>query len=160
ARQHDGGVLVALAELAAPPSRRLAGEAAPGSGVLRVRAQRPEAWQSPPRSVSRVAPQAIPPKHRISQAGFLLGYGSALLDKGLPTEAITVLEEAVRLDPDLALAHCHLGIALRETGRLADALAALRRGHELGSKNPEWSQPSARWLADCERLLELDGRLT
>src|SRR5262249_49557816 len=39
------------------------------------------------------------------------------------------------------------------------ALEALRRGHELGSKNPRWPFPSDRWVRQCERLVELDGQL-
>ncbi|MGH7170929.1 MAG: redoxin family protein, partial [Gemmataceae bacterium] len=38
-------------------------------------------------------------------------------------------------------------------------LEELRLGHELGSKNPRWSYPSAQWVRYCEHLLELDGRL-
>ena len=45
-----------------------AGEAAAVPGVLRVRAQRPAAGQGPPRILGRTAPQAIPPKHRMSFA--------------------------------------------------------------------------------------------
>src|SRR5262249_52830376 len=39
------------------------------------------------------------------------------------------------------------------------ALASLRRGHELGSRTPGWPHPSARWVQECERLVELDSRL-
>jgi hypothetical protein len=35
----------------------------------------------------------------------------------------------------------------------------LQRGHKLGSKQPGWRYPSARWVQDCERLVELDARL-
>jgi hypothetical protein len=45
-------------------------------------------------------------------------------------------------------------------GKFADALVPLRRGHELGSKQPGWSLPSAAWLKGCERRLELDTKLT
>ena len=60
ARQHDGRVLVAAAELAAAAPGGLAGEVAAVPGVLRVRAQRPATGQGPPRSPGRIAPQAIP----------------------------------------------------------------------------------------------------
>jgi hypothetical protein len=39
------------------------------------------------------------------------------------------------------------------------ALEELRRGHDLGSKDPRWPFPSAQWVRECERLVELDGRL-
>ena len=44
-RQHDGGLLVAAAQLAAPAPGRLAGEAAALPGLLRVHPQCPEARQ-------------------------------------------------------------------------------------------------------------------
>ena len=48
---------------------------------------------------------------------------------------------------------------LRQEGHFAEALAELRRGHELGSKNPNWRYPSAQWVRATERLLELDGKV-
>ena len=74
-------------------------------------------------------------------------------------ETITAATEAIRCKPDFAEAHCYLGHALREKGRLREALEALRRGHELGSKNPRWSYPSALWVEDCQRLIESECRL-
>jgi hypothetical protein len=44
-------------------------------------------------------------------------------------------------------------------GDFVAALRHLRRGHELGSKNPRWSYPSAQWVKQCERLVELDAML-
>jgi hypothetical protein len=35
----------------------------------------------------------------------------------------------------------------------------LRRGHELGSRNPGWPYPSAAWVQDCRRLVELNDLL-
>jgi hypothetical protein len=35
----------------------------------------------------------------------------------------------------------------------------LRRGHELGSKEPGWSYPSPQWVAQAERLAVLAPRL-
>jgi hypothetical protein len=35
----------------------------------------------------------------------------------------------------------------------------MRRGHELGSRNPHWPHPSAQWIKECERLVELDRKL-
>src|SRR5262249_40690241 len=48
---------------------------------------------------------------------------------------------------------------LRQQGQFAEALAATRRGHELGVRRPDWPYPSARWLQEAERLVELDGML-
>jgi hypothetical protein len=36
---------------------------------------------------------------------------------------------------------------------------ALQRGHDLGSKQPGWTQPSAQWLRNADALVRLDGRL-
>jgi eukaryotic-like serine/threonine-protein kinase len=35
----------------------------------------------------------------------------------------------------------------------------VRKGHDLGSKQPDWSYPSAEWVAEAERLTVLAGRL-
>src|SRR5262249_38437386 len=56
-------------------------------------------------------------------------------------------------------AHCNLGLALRDRGDFAEALVALRRGHALGSARTDWRYPSAQWVQQCQRLLELDGWL-
>jgi hypothetical protein len=48
---------------------------------------------------------------------------------------------------------------LQQRGQFAEALVALKRGHELGSKNPRWPYPSAQWVRQCERWVQLDARL-
>jgi serine/threonine-protein kinase len=73
--------------------------------------------------------------------------------------ASAAFREAIRLQPRYAEAHCNLGQALMKQGRFAEALATLRHGHELGSKNPAWPYPSARWVKEAERMIELDRRL-
>jgi Flp pilus assembly protein TadD len=88
------------------------------------------------------------------------GLGSALVRRGQLDEAITAYREAIRLKKDYAEAHCNLGNVLLARGQLEAALASLRRGHELGSKNPEWPHPSAARVQQCERLIELDTKLT
>jgi eukaryotic-like serine/threonine-protein kinase len=85
--------------------------------------------------------------------------GNALYRQGRHREAEAAFREAVRLKPDDPLAHCNLGHALRQQGRFAEALQALRRGHALGGKVPGWPYPSALWVRQCQRLLELDGNL-
>jgi len=47
----------------------------------------------------------------------------------------------------------------RRQGRFAEALAALRQGHRLGTQGRDWPYPSGRWVEDCQRLVELDGKL-
>src|SRR5262249_18726077 len=89
----------------------------------------------------------------------LLAYSGALAESGRLTEAAAVLQDAARIHPGLASVHCNLGLVLREMGRFTGALAAFRRGDELVSKDPALRLPSAHWIRDCHRLLELDGRL-
>jgi tetratricopeptide (TPR) repeat protein/tRNA A-37 threonylcarbamoyl transferase component Bud32 len=85
--------------------------------------------------------------------------GVALKHKGQLDEAIAEFREAIRLKKDFAEAHCYLGDVLEQKGQFAEALVYLRRGHELGSKKPRWPYPSAQWARNCERLVELDGKL-
>jgi tetratricopeptide (TPR) repeat protein len=85
--------------------------------------------------------------------------GNALKDQGDLKGAIACYKKALDLDPKFAEAHCNLGLVLRDQGHFAKALLALKRGHQLGSKLPSWHYPSAQWVADCQRLLNLDPRL-
>jgi tetratricopeptide (TPR) repeat protein len=85
--------------------------------------------------------------------------GIALQDKGRLDEAITQYQEAIHLKEDFPEAHCMLGRILLQQGRFADALGALKRGHELGSKNPRWSYPSARLVRLAADLVPLEGQL-
>ena len=56
-------------------------------------------------------------------------------------------------DPLYWARHC------RETVRYAEALAEFKRGHDMGSKNPNWRYPSAEWVRQAERLVDLDRKL-
>ena len=85
--------------------------------------------------------------------------GVALRDKGDVAGGIAACKEAIRLRPADAPGHCNLGHALKAQGRFRSALTALRRGHELGSRNPRWSAPSADWVREVELLAALDERL-
>jgi tetratricopeptide (TPR) repeat protein len=85
--------------------------------------------------------------------------GNALRRAEKWDEAIAAYKRALTLSPDYAEAHCNLGLTLRDRGKFADALAALKEGHELGSKLPGWKYPSAGWLVEVERLVDLDARL-
>jgi tetratricopeptide (TPR) repeat protein len=85
--------------------------------------------------------------------------GNALRDKGQLDEAIAAYREAIRIKKDFAEAHCNLGDTLRRQGKFREALEEFRRGHELGRRNPGWRYPSAEWVRQCERLVELAEKL-
>jgi serine/threonine-protein kinase len=85
--------------------------------------------------------------------------GNALREQGQLDEAVASYRRALVLKPDYAEAHCNLGCTLRQQGKFAQALTALERGHELGSRRPDWPYPSARWVEEHRRLGELAGRL-
>jgi len=85
--------------------------------------------------------------------------GAALTKQSKLDEAITEYVTALRLKPDFADTHCNLGHVFRQQGRFVEALAELKRGHELGSKKPNWPYPSAQWVRETERLVEIDRKL-
>ncbi len=86
--------------------------------------------------------------------------GNALKIKGKLEEAIAAYREAIRLDKDHAELHCNLGSALRSRGEYQESLTAYRRGHQLGLKRPDWPYPSAAWVRQAERLVEMDRKFT
>lgn len=83
---------------------------------------------------------------------FLLG--NAYLKAKQFERAIAPFRESSRLNPNHAQSFCNLGYALKQTRQYREALAAYRHGHELGSKIPGWNLPSAKWIKECEALLE------
>ncbi len=86
-------------------------------------------------------------------------HGNALGAAGRNDDAIEAYEEAIRLDPSHAEAHCNLASRYHLLGRFGEALEAMRRGHELGSKRPDWPYPSAQWLENAERMAPMEERL-
>jgi Tfp pilus assembly protein PilF len=101
--------------------------------------------------------RAIDSRLDIPEVHFSLG--NALRDQHKHNEAVVEYREAIRRKPDYAGAHCNLGLVLKTQGQFANALNSLRRGDELGRKTPGWNDPSATWVRQCERLVDLDRRL-
>jgi tetratricopeptide (TPR) repeat protein len=87
------------------------------------------------------------------------GIANVLRDMSQLNEAIDEFQEAIRLKKDFPEALCNLGIVLVRQGQFKQAGEELRRGHQLGSRNPRWPYPSAEWLRSAERLIELDAKL-
>src|SRR5262249_25280387 len=120
-----------------------------GLGTLLMKADRPEEAVTPFRDVVRLRPDA--------QAYFNLGW--ALGGSGDLDGAIAAYREALRRDPDYAEAHCNLGSALCRQGKLTEALASLKRGHELGSRRPDWPNRTAEEVRLTEEMIRLDALL-
>jgi tetratricopeptide (TPR) repeat protein len=85
--------------------------------------------------------------------------GNVLSNKGDLEGAIREYQAAIQTNPQYAEAHCNLGDVLSRQGRFADALAAFKRGHALGLKDPHWSYPSAQWVRQAEQIVGLEGKL-
>ena len=81
--------------------------------------------------------------------------GRCLLERGLPPNAVQVLETAVFLRPADGVAWARLGCAYFETGRHAEAARAFARGFETGGDEPwfwYWAGQNAAALGDRESL--------
>jgi serine/threonine-protein kinase len=74
-------------------------------------------------------------------------------------EAVVCFQQAIKINPNHAMAWCNLGHALREQQKFKEALPAMRRGHELGSRQSDWSYPSAYWVEETERWIAWDEKL-
>ena len=85
--------------------------------------------------------------------------GMALGAKGRLDQAVVYYRKAIDLDPKLAEPHCNLGHVLANQGWFAESLAALKRGHELGSTQPGWSYPSAAWVREAEAKAAMEQKL-
>ena len=68
--------------------------------------------------------------------------------RGNPAEAEPEFRRSLKLEPEDAAAHYNLGLLLRQVGRYAEALDELRRGHDLGSRQPGWRRDSAEDARD------------
>jgi WD40 repeat protein/serine/threonine protein kinase len=88
-----------------------------------------------------------------------LRLGISLRVQGQLEKSVAGLREAVRSGPEHAHNHLSLGMILWAQGHFEDAVAELKRGHELGSRQLEWNFPSAQWVRVAERLVELDAQL-
>jgi tetratricopeptide (TPR) repeat protein len=88
-----------------------------------------------------------------------LSLASALDGRGRTEDAIAACREALNIAPDDPETHCLLGLFLQKRSKLTEARDELRRGHALGSHQPNWTRPSAQWLGRCERLIETEKKI-
>ncbi|HIK45946.1 MAG TPA: tetratricopeptide repeat protein, partial [Leptolyngbyaceae cyanobacterium M65_K2018_010] len=72
--------------------------------------------------------QPVPP---ILKLGAWVNYGSLKKNQGALTEAIALFEQAIAVDPTLAVAYYNLGTAQRARGYLDEAIAAYRQAIAL-----------------------------
>jgi serine/threonine-protein kinase len=93
-------------------------------------------------------------KHKPDDAEAHVNLGNILDEQGHFDEAAAAYREAIKHKPDDAAAHGRLGLALFQSGYRAAARDEVRRGHELGSKRPDWRFPSAEWVREAEQALE------
>ena len=73
-------------------------------------------------------------------------------------KAIEAYERAIELEP-IGEDMCNLGWVHVGLGDYAQAAAWFEKGHELGSRQPGWSYPSALWLEDWRAVAERESQL-
>jgi len=85
--------------------------------------------------------------------------GNVLGDRGRFDAAEAEYRKALQFKPNYAPAHRSLSRALLEQGRFADALEAARRWQQEVPLGEAPEKTAAREVRDCERVVELDGKL-
>ncbi|HEV3237957.1 MAG TPA: tetratricopeptide repeat protein, partial [Gemmataceae bacterium] len=97
--------------------------------------------------------------HRSVQA--FNNLGNTYAAKNAIDKAIGAFRKATEIDPNYALAHNNLAEILQDQGQFAEALKYFRLGQDIATKNPRRPPyPSAQKIKDCQRLLELDAKLS
>jgi tetratricopeptide (TPR) repeat protein len=84
---------------------------------------------------------------------------NALKDMKDLVGALTHYQKALAINPNDGVTHFNLGLALREQGKFAAALASLKKAQQLGSNKVLLSLPSAQAIKQVERSLELEQQL-
>jgi tetratricopeptide (TPR) repeat protein len=153
-----GRVLAARDDLpGAVAAYRKAAAARPGSAVVHYNLGYTLLRQGDPAGAGAAFQKAIAAAPDSADAHYNLG--KARDAEGDYRAAAAAYRGAIAVKPDFAEAHCNLGHTLWRLGEFPQALAELRRGHELGTREKGWRYPSPLWVRQGERLVELDGRL-
>jgi tetratricopeptide (TPR) repeat protein len=92
-------------------------------------------------------------------AGAHYQLGCYLLARKQLKEAEAAFRQAIRSGSRRAEVHCGLGAALRRQGRVYEALPEYEWGHLSGSKRADWTYPSADWIRQTKRLMQLTDKL-
>ncbi len=82
-------------------------------------------------------PLAVPGSEALNQAETHYNEGVTLQQQGKFEDAIAEYREAIRLNPDFAIAHLNLGAALAALGKRAEAISAYREAIVLQPNLPE-----------------------
>jgi tetratricopeptide (TPR) repeat protein len=94
-----------------------------------------------------------------NDAEILRNVGAGLKELEDVAGALTAYRKVLGMDPNRPERLLNLAVELKEMGLFPDALLAYRRAHELGSKQEDWKEPTAKYVEQCERLVELDRLL-
>jgi tetratricopeptide (TPR) repeat protein len=105
---------------------------------------------APAREAIRLRPREPSPRNLL---------GVALRHAGRNDEAVASFEAVLKIVPNDACALCNLGRGLLQQGEFVRGLERLRKGHEIGSKDPRWKYPSASWVSSASELVALEKRL-
>jgi tetratricopeptide (TPR) repeat protein/tRNA A-37 threonylcarbamoyl transferase component Bud32 len=89
-----------------------------------------------------------------------LNLGTALAAQKDWKGAIACFKKALDLDPKLARAHGALGLALQAESAFPEARAATQQALQLLPEGHPLRPIATKQLQDCQRLLDLDARLT
>jgi serine/threonine-protein kinase len=109
-----------------------------------------------PKEAEASARKAIELSPTLQYARFTLA--NVLGAQGRNADAAAELKESIRLNPDHAESYCNLGHALEQLGKFSEALDALKRGDELGRRQPGWRYPSEQWVKECSELSKLNRK--
>ncbi len=90
----------------------------------------------------------------------LYNLGTTLKARNQLVEASARYRQVIDLQADCyAEANCNLASILQSQGQLSASLDFYKRGHAAGSNRKDWRFPSARWVANAERLVGLEAKL-
>ncbi len=85
--------------------------------------------------------------------------GSVLQKQMNLDEAIVCYQEVIKLNPQFPQAYVNLAMIYQDTGAIAEAHQAFKKGHQLGSKLQGWPDWIGPRVKELERPAELDKKL-